>query len=92
MPKRAEESKSFRPMFLFYAFALVFICVPVGVGAFTFFYGQGHSYLSSDPRACINCHIMNDQYAAWAMGDHRSFAKCNDCHLPRRVIGHRRSR
>lgn len=81
-----DENSSYKPIFALYAFALVFVCVPMGLGAFTFFYGQGHSYLSSDPRACVNCHIMNDQYTAWAMGDHRSFAKCNDCHLPDGLI------
>ncbi len=23
------------------------------------------SYLSNDPKACINCHIMNTHYATW---------------------------
>ena len=28
--------------------------IPVGVGAFTFVYAKGFSYLSPDPRACEN--------------------------------------
>ena len=40
-----------------------------GVGAFTFHYGEGLSYFSTDPRACKNCHVMNDAVRvvdAWA--------------------------
>jgi nitrate/TMAO reductase-like tetraheme cytochrome c subunit len=39
--------------------------IPAGVGAFTFVYAKGFSYLSPDPRACVNCHVMNPQYDAW---------------------------
>ena len=43
---------------------VAFVCllgIPGGVGAFTFVYAKGFSYLSSDPRACVNCHVMNQQ-------------------------------
>jgi cytochrome c nitrite reductase small subunit len=33
----------------------------VGVGLYTFWYGKGYSYMSNDPAACANCHIMNEQ-------------------------------
>ena len=56
--------------------------VPLGVGAFTFVYAKGFSYLSSDPRACVNCHIMNEQYDAWIKSGHRHTATCAECHLP----------
>ena len=63
---------------------LFFVSVGVlaGVGAFTFGYAKGFSYLSTDPRACANCHIMNDQYAAWLNSGHRHTASCVECHLP----------
>ncbi len=32
-----------------------------GLGAYTFRYAEGFSYFSTDPRACNNCHVMNDQ-------------------------------
>jgi cytochrome c nitrite reductase small subunit len=54
----------------------------VGLGAFTFRYAEGLSYFSSDPRACANCHIMNDQYASWSKGPHHGSATCAQCHLP----------
>ena len=40
----------------------------VGVAGFTFRYAEGLSYFSTDPKACANCHIMNDQYASWTQG------------------------
>ena len=56
--------------------------VPLGVGTFTFGYAKGFSYLSSDPEACVNCHVMNDTYDAWLKSGHRHVALCVDCHLP----------
>jgi cytochrome c nitrite reductase small subunit len=56
--------------------------LPAGVGGFTFIYAKGLSYLSSDPRACANCHIMNEQYDGWMKSGHRHAARCVDCHLP----------
>ena len=56
--------------------------LPLGLGAFTFGYAKGFSYLSRDPRACINCHVMNDVYDGWQKSGHRHVAVCIDCHLP----------
>jgi len=53
-----------------------------GLAAFTFIYAEGFSYLSHDPAACRNCHIMNDQYDSWRKGPHHAVATCNDCHVP----------
>lgn len=58
-----------------------------GLGAFTFRYAEGLSYLSSDPRACVNCHIMRDQYASWQQGVHHARATCVQCHLPHGFVG-----
>lgn len=54
----------------------------LGVGGFTFYYAEGGSYLSTDPRACVNCHIMRPQYDAWQKASHHTVATCVDCHLP----------
>lgn len=40
------------------------------------------SYLSEDPKVCINCHVMNTQYATWQHSSHRERATCVQCHLP----------
>jgi len=58
----------------------------LGMGAFTFRYGEGLSYFSADPRACKNCHIMNDEYDSWTKGVHHASAKCIDCHLPHAFV------
>jgi len=54
----------------------------LGVAAFTFHYAEGTSYLSTDPKACVNCHIMRPQYDAWQKASHHTVATCVDCHLP----------
>ncbi len=56
--------------------------VMAGVGAFTYVYAEGGSYLSDDPEACANCHVMQAHYDAWSRGSHRAVATCNDCHAP----------
>jgi len=56
--------------------------IPFGVGTFTFGYAKGFSYLSTDPKACINCHVMNEFYDAWQKSGHGHVATCVDCHLP----------
>lgn len=58
----------------------------VVTGTYTFWYGQGASYLSNDPAACKNCHIMNDQYDGWEKASHHAVAACNDCHAPKELI------
>lgn len=62
------------------------IGLTIGVGIYTFVYAKGASYLTNDPQACANCHIMQDQYDAWQVSAHRSVAVCNDCHTPPGLI------
>ncbi|MCC6445142.1 MAG: cytochrome c nitrite reductase small subunit [Armatimonadetes bacterium] len=57
-----------------------------GLGGYTFYYASGHSYLSNDPRACVNCHIMRPQYDAWQNSSHHTVAACNDCHTPHSLV------
>jgi cytochrome c nitrite reductase small subunit len=61
--------------------------VAAGVGGFTFVYAKGGSYFTNDPRACVNCHVMNEQYDGWVKGSHRAVAACNDCHTPPGLLG-----
>jgi cytochrome c nitrite reductase small subunit len=62
---------------------LAILCgVGLGIGAFTFSYAEGLSYLSSDPNACANCHIMRPQLEGWQKASHHTVAVCVDCHLP----------
>lgn len=54
----------------------------IGVGLFTFVYARGASYLTNDPKACANCHVMQSYYDAWMKSSHHAVATCNDCHTP----------
>jgi cytochrome c nitrite reductase small subunit len=58
-----------------------------GIGAFTFGYAKGFSYLSNDPRTCTNCHVMQGHYESWLKSSHQNVAVCNDCHLPHDFVG-----
>lgn len=58
----------------------------IGIGGFTFVYAKGGSYLTDDPRACANCHVMSEQFAGWIRSSHRFVAVCNDCHTPKSLF------
>ncbi len=58
-----------------------------GLGIFTFGYGKGASYLSNNPSACANCHVMQGHYDSWNHSSHKNVATCNDCHLSHHPIG-----
>lgn len=66
---------------------VVALGVLVGLGTFTFGYGEGAAYLGSDPAACANCHVMQPQYDSWLRSSHQNVAGCNDCHLPPDFLG-----
>ncbi|NLG43364.1 MAG: cytochrome c nitrite reductase small subunit [Phycisphaerae bacterium] len=61
--------------------------VGAGVGAYTFIYAEGASYLTDDAAACANCHVMQEQYRAWNRSSHHAVATCNDCHTPHDFLG-----
>jgi cytochrome c nitrite reductase small subunit len=54
----------------------------LGIGLYTFGYARGYSYMTDDPEACVNCHVMREQYEGWQKSSHRKVAVCNDCHTP----------
>lgn len=57
-----------------------------GLSAHAFYYANGTSYLSNDPLACVNCHIMRDEFDGWRKGSHHAHATCNDCHVPQTFL------
>ena len=67
------------------AFAVI-AGIALGVGGYTFVYAKGSSYLTNDPAACANCHIMREQYEGWQKSSHHAVAVCNDCHTPHALI------
>lgn len=58
-----------------------------GIGVYTFVYARGASYLTNDPNACANCHVMEEQLSGWVKSSHRAVAVCNDCHAPHTFFG-----
>ncbi len=69
------------------AVAVVLLGMALGLGTYTFTYAKGWAYMTNDPQACANCHIMNEQYDGWMKSSHRSVAVCNDCHVPHNFVG-----
>ncbi|RIK36497.1 MAG: hypothetical protein DCC55_27120 [Chloroflexi bacterium] len=77
---------------------LLSVCTGVlpGLAGYTFYHAQGASYLSNDPAACVNCHIMRE--GAIKVSNHhvRSplfnvAAACQTCHsFPEEEISARR--
>jgi cytochrome c nitrite reductase small subunit len=68
---------------------MAFACLGLvlGLGAFTASHAKGLSYLKDDPSACVNCHVMEEQFRSWEHSSHRNWATCNDCHMPHSFLG-----
>jgi len=62
--------------------AIVMMAAILGLGAYVIHISHATSYLTDDPQACVNCHIMTPQYATWQRSSHREVATCNGCHVP----------
>ena len=65
----------------------VFVGLMLGVGVYTFGYARGASYMTDNPSACANCHVMQEHFQSWMKGSHGNVAVCNDCHTPPGFIG-----
>lgn len=70
-----------RNKLLVYSSLAVFV-LALGLFVYLVNASKALSYLSSDPKACINCHVMNPQYATWQHSSHAANASCVECHLP----------
>ncbi len=65
---------------------LIILGIFAGLTIYSFYISKAGSYLSDNPQACINCHIMVPQYATWNHSSHREIASCNECHVPHNNI------
>lgn len=66
----------------------------IGLGAFTFVYARGSSYLGRDPAACANCHVMESttrRGASRATTPRRSATTATRLRAASRSIASRRS-
>lgn len=61
---------------------IVLAGVVCGLVAYLGYASKAASYLSDDPKTCVNCHIMGTYYATWNHSSHARNATCNDCHVP----------
>jgi cytochrome c nitrite reductase small subunit len=61
---------------------IIIFGIAAGISLHIFYASNAISYLSDDPRTCVNCHIMAPEYATWQRGSHGRVATCNDCHVP----------
>ena len=61
---------------------LVSLGIFVGLGFYVLYLSKAASYLSDDPKTCVNCHVMYPEYATWEKGSHGRVTNCNDCHVP----------
>jgi len=88
-PSDPQEQTHKRPRWLSVLAIVIALLFGIagGLGAFTFGYGDGTAYMSNDPNACINCHVMQDHFDSWVNSSHEKVAVCNDCHLPPDPIG-----
>lgn len=65
---------------------VVLLGMCMGAAGYTFYYARGASYLSNDPAACVNCHVMQPQFDGWQKSSHHAVATCNDCHTPHALV------
>jgi cytochrome c nitrite reductase small subunit len=68
---------------------LLLIGILIGLFCFLFYVSKAYSYLSDDPKTCVNCHIMAPQYATWGHSSHREYTNCNDCHVPHNNVANK---
>jgi cytochrome c nitrite reductase small subunit len=61
---------------------IIILGIFFGIASFAFYISKAPSYLSDNPKTCMNCHIMSPEYSTWAHSSHREHTTCNDCHVP----------
>ncbi|RDU60466.1 cytochrome c nitrite reductase small subunit [Helicobacter marmotae] len=83
--RKGIKQKSFS---LISSIFLILLLVIIILACYTFYNAKGVSYLSNNPEACNNCHIMNEVFNDYLSAPHshktagEPRATCNDCHLP----------
>jgi cytochrome c nitrite reductase small subunit len=76
----------FRPPKVWRLAVTILLGIFVGLFLFALHAARATSYLSDDPRACVNCHVMAPYFATWQNSSHGRFTVCNDCHVPQNNI------
>lgn len=60
----------------------VVIGIIMGLIGYLSYISKAYSYLSDNPKTCVNCHVMASEYATWFHSAHGRVTVCNDCHVP----------
>ncbi len=63
-------------------FCILFCGAIIGLVFFLVHISNFFSYLSTDSKTCVNCHIMGTQYATWSHSSHKEVTNCSSCHVP----------
>ncbi len=71
-----------RPPSYWLFYVNILIVFFVGNFVHSFYVSNAISYLSDNPKTCVNCHVMRSEFASWQHSSHREVAVCNDCHVP----------
>lgn len=61
---------------------IIILGIILGLGAQIGVISNAPSYLTDNPKACVNCHIMNSYYSSFEHSSHARDLVCNDCHVP----------
>ena len=72
----------FMPPLVWRNVVMIISATGLGLIFYLFYASNAVSYLSDDPKTCVNCHIMNPQFATWSHSSHDQSTNCNDCHVP----------
>lgn len=69
----------------------VIIAMGIVMGMFTYllYVSNAVSYLSDEPKTCINCHVMTPYFDTWQHSSHARVANCNDCHVPHNNVANK---
>lgn len=54
--------------------AVFFLAVIIGMTHFLARESRITSYMTDDPQACVNCHVMTPVYNSWMHSSHREWA------------------
>lgn len=61
---------------------IILLGVACGFALYLIYMSRAYSYLTDEPSACVNCHIMAPYYQSWQKSSHQPWTTCNDCHVP----------
>lgn len=67
-------------------FVILAVGIISGLFVYLFYVSNAASYLSDNPKTCVNCHVMSTSYATWQHSSHANVTNCNDCHVPQNNV------